>query len=383
MTNTYQKVMLKHESQALERILTSKAVTYTTSSKLSVSLISIPTDIGDDQILVRVKAVSINPIDAFFLRMSSYFACSKTKVIGGDYAGVVVKAGKVSGFQEGSSVYGYKLEPFTINGTFSQYITVTPRKDIFCEKIPDGMPFETAAATACVAATGYGVVKFGIHQGNNGRLNGNVEGSLVGKNIFIIGAGTSVGSFAVQFAKHYMRADQVVVTCSLNSAQRLRDTGADQTIDYRKGDAQNLTEVHKFVEANGKFDIIIECVGNTSYMDSLSEILKDPKTENGAYCTVYGINAMNLFTCSVWSLILPSFDSIKRSWKYSLGISKYPNHVFKLKYDPTAVIAINKMWDLKKLRTPIDSVLDGWDHYNAAIEKVGMSKASGKVVCTL
>ena len=373
----------EYDCPVVDGMLMSDALTYTTSSTLSVTQIPIPIAIRDDQLLVRVKAVSINPIDAFFLRMSSYFSCSKTKVVGGDYAGTIVKAGNKTGFETGVSVYGYRLAPFSIDGTFSQYILVTPKKDILCESIPEGMTFENAAATACVAATGYGIVKFGAHKGDSTRLNENVEDALIGKKVFIIGAGTSVGSFAVQFAKHYMKADQVVVTCSERSQKRLTDSGADVTVDYRKGDSQNINEILKYVEANGKFDIIIECVGNTSYLDSLNYILKDPKTENGAYCTVYGINAMNLFTCSIWSLVLPSFDSIKRSLKYSVGVSRFPNHVFRLKYDPTAAPAMNKMWEAKKLHTPIDSILNGWENYNAALQKVGTSKASGKVVCTL
>jgi NADPH:quinone reductase-like Zn-dependent oxidoreductase len=373
---------LHFDSPVVKGKLMSRALCYRSSWDLSISKIPIPVDINEHQILVRVKAVSINPIDVLLLRFSLPFLGSRQKVVGGDYSGIVVKAGEKSRFSQGDSVYGYRLAPMSINGTFSEYIVVDPTKDIFCDNIPDGMIFEQAASTPCVAATGYGILKYGLHKGDNRRIKESVEGALEGKKVFIIGAGTSVGSYAVEFAKKYMSAAKVVVTCSSRSEQRLEQSGADITINYTDGDAHNVNDILEFVKLHGKFDIIVDCVRNYSYMEYLHLILKDPK-EGGAYCTVYGVNAMNLYSCSIWSVILPNYEAVKYAVLYAFGYFKFPIYSFKLSYDPTLSSAIRKMWEAKEFQTPIDSIFRGWTQYDLALHRVGTSKASGKVVCII
>lgn len=360
----------------------SKALCYSSSWDLRVADIPLTNDLKQDQILVHVKAVSINPIDVLLQRFSLPIIGSRLKVVGGDYAGVVIKAGDESGFRKGDSVYGYRLAPLSINGTFSEYIVTTPKRDIFCDNIPHGMIYEQAASTPCVAATGYGVLKYALHKGDKSKIKESVEKALEGKKVFIIGAGTSVGSYAVEFAKKYMKAEKVVVTCSSRSEQRLEQSGADVTFDYTEGDLHNVNEILEFVKLNGKFDIIIDCVRNYSYMEYLNLILKDP-SENGAYCTVYGVNTMNIYSCSLWSVILPSFEAAKYSLLHLFGYFKFPIYTFKIGYDPTLSSVITKMWQAKEFQTPIDSIFRGWSQYDLAMHRVGTSKASGKVVCIL
>lgn len=361
--------------------LVSKALTYTSFWNLGISTVSIPADIKPEEILVKVKAVSINPIDVLLHRLSLFFVGSYRKVYGGDYAGIVVKAGEKAGYQKGDAVYGYRLAPFSGDGTFSQYIVINPKKVILCDKIPNGMLFEQAASLACAAATGYGVLKLGLTKGNE-KKSDDLAHALKGKNVFIIGAGTSVGSYAVEFAKKYMDAQNVVVTCSSRSIAKVENLGADVAIDYTQGHFASINRALNFVKENGKFDLIVDCVRNEIFMDYMDVILKDAD-EGGAYCQVYGSKSMNLSSCSIFSMILPSYRSLKYKILSLLGMLKYNLYVFKLAYDATFAPVVQTMWKSHQLETPIDSVHRGWYGYEEAIHRVGSSKASGKVVCIL
>lgn len=361
--------------------LMSKALTYTSYSNLSLREIPIPTDIRPGEILVRVKAVALNPIDVLMHKMSLSFLGSRTKLFAGDYAGVVVKAGEDSGFDDGDSVYGYRLPVFSMNGTFSQYIVIDPKKVILCDRIPKGMLYEQAASLACTAATGYGAIKYALTKGD-AKSGDTLAGALKGKKIFITGAGTSVGSYAVEIAKRFMKADKIVVTCSSRSEKRIKELGADLAIDYRDGDLKNVNSVLEYVKENGKFDIIVDCVRNEVYMDVLDLILKDPN-EDGAFCQIFGSKSMKLDNPSLLDVVLPSYRSVKYWFLYQTGYFKYPIYTFKLGYDATFADVVEQMWADKTLETPIDSIFLGWTQYDLAIARITTGRVSGKVVCML
>lgn len=375
-------VQTDYDCPVINGNLITKALTYTSFWNLKVSDHPISTNIRDDEILVRVKAVSINPIDILLHRLSIFFVGSRTKILGGDYSGTVVKAGSQSGYEVGDSVFGYRLNPFSTEGTFSEYILINPQKVIFCHKIPTGMIFEQAASISCACATGYGAIKLALSQGNKIKLKDDLKGVLKGKRIFIIGAGTSVGSYAVEIAKKYMDADKVIVTCSSRSEHRLQNSGASLTIDYTLGDINNINEILEIVKNEGKFDIIVDCVRNESYLDYLEVILKNPK-EGGAYSQVYGTYQLNLLDSSIFSFILPSYQYLKHTIMYALGKSEYPIYRFKLKRDKTFANVIDYLLNASTLDTPIDSIFRGWTQYESALRRVASAKASGKVICIL
>lgn len=389
--NNTQNIMPESESQSeydcpvVNNKLISKALTYTSFWNLGISNIPISLDIKDDEILVKVKAIAINPIDILLQRLSLFFIGSYRKVYGGDFSGIVIKSGLKSGYKIGDSVYGYRLAPLSIYGTFSQYIVINPKKVIHCDKIPKGMIFEQAASLSCVSATGFGVLKQGLTlNGKSKKItkNDDLENSLKGKKVFIIGSGTSVGSYALQFAKKYMNADKVVVTCASRSFNEIENLGADLIIDYTQGTYKTVNEILEYVKSNGKFDLIIDCVRNESFLDYLDLILKDSQND-GAYCQIYGSKSMKILTCNLFSIILPSFNSIKYKILEFLGLLKHNIFYYKLHYDPTFSSVINKMWKNGTLETPIDSIYRGWTDYEKAIQRVGSAKASGKVVCIL
>lgn len=357
---------------------TSKALTYHSYWDLSVREVPVSLDIQPHEVVVKVHAVSINPVDVLSQSISLFFLGSYLKVVGSDFAGKVYKAGAKSKFKEGDLIYGFVLNTFSNKGTFSEYIVVDTKKAIFCDKIPTRMMFEQAAAIPCCTATAYGVLKQAMKKGKKDY----VKGGLEGKKLFVIGAGTSVGSYAVEIAKHYMHAKSIIVTCGIRSEQKLEHAGADMCIDYHQGNSENLNEVLEFVKLNGKFDMIIDCVRNDFYLSYLDSILKDP-SEGGTITQVYGSRAMNIKSASIFDHILPSFEYIKYKLLYLLGKTKFNVSQFKVSHDPTLDVVIREMWDMGRLDIPIDSIFRGWLQYRAAIDRVATSKSSGKVICIL
>lgn len=358
--------------------LTSRALTYHNFWDLSLRNIPISWDIKPHEVIVKVKTVSINPIDILTQKYSLFFVGSYLKVLGCDFAGTVHKAGSKSTFEKDDTIYGFTFNPLSDKGTFSEFIKIDTKKIVFCDKIPKGMMFEQAAAIPCCTATAYGVLKCAMRKDTNSY----VKGALDDKKVFITGAGTSVGSYAVELAKNYMNAKSVVVTCGVRSEQKLEHAGVDLCIDYHDGNRSNLNEVLEFVKLNGKFDIFIDCVRNDFYLDHLDSILKDPQ-EGGTITQIYGSRVMNLETSSIFDHILPSWTFFKHRILYFLGHFKFDITQFKVGHDPTLKVAIREMWDMGRLDIPIDSIFRGWTQYDTALNRVATSKAAGKVICIL
>lgn len=349
--------------------LTIKAITYENyTTPLKVKEIDIPIDeksvVKPTEILVQVKATSINPVDCILRQFSNNYFGPKDKILGGDFAGIVVKGGSETGFKTGDKVYGDVLELKT-RGSFSDFILFEPAKVWVCEKIPDGMSYEEAASLPCVSNTAFeGVKKY--------------TGDLKGKNVLVLGAGTSVGCFGVQFAKNYFNAANVVATCSSKSTEKTSKAGADLTINYRNGDKFKFDKLSDFVKSNGKFDLILDCVRDESVIDHFDTIL-NPSTEGGVYAQVSGSYVIDYQNVHFYNL-LPSLKSIITTLKYKLGLSKYPFVPVWTNQDPEYGVAIAKLWKEKKLHIFIDSEYNAYIDFQEAFDRVASCKAQGKVV---
>lgn len=352
--------------------LTVKAVTYENgSTPLITSNIDIPvipeTIVKPTEVLVKVKGVALNPVDCILKNLSNNWFGPKTKIIGGDFSGIVVKAGSDSGFSENDKIYGDILH-LRNRGSASEYILFEPKKALICEKIPEGMSFIEAASLPCVSNTGFETLK--VYKGD----------SLKGKNVLVLGAGTSVGSFAVQFAKKYFEAGLVAATCSSKSTEKTKKFGADITIDYTKGDEYKIKEFKSIVSTKGKFDIIVDCVRDECVIENFDELLK-PGSENGVYSQVAGSYVIDYKKAGIYDMI-PSWKYQFNQLKYKLGLFKYDIKTIWTQPDPTYGPAIAKLWNEKKLHIVIDSTYDAYTDSNTAFDRVATCSAKGKVVLT-
>jgi NADPH:quinone reductase-like Zn-dependent oxidoreductase len=198
---------------------------------------------GDDEVLVRVHAASVNPADWHFLRGTPYIARlqlglrkPKDRVLGCDVAGRVEAVGKdVTMFRPGDDVFG---SPFMHGlGAFAEYVCVP--EDLLAPK-PTTLSFEQAAAVPLAASTAL--------QGL--RDHGRIE---PGQRVLIIGASGGVGTFAVQIAKSFEA--EVTGVCSTRNVDIARSLGADHIIDYTEED---------FTKSGQKYDLIFQLAGTRS-----------------------------------------------------------------------------------------------------------------------
>ena len=198
---------------------------------------------GDDQVLVRVRAASVNPLDWHYIRGTPYFmriqaGLRKPKEIrlGVDFSGIVEAVGRnVKTFKAGDEVFGGRT------GAFAEYVSV--RADRALALKPAKVTFEQAAAVPIAGITAL--------QGL--RDKGEIQ---PGQKVLINGASGGVGTFAVQIAKS-LGAD-VTGVCSTKNVDLVRSIGADHVIDYTKED---------FTKGAQLYDVIVDNVGNHSLLE--------------------------------------------------------------------------------------------------------------------
>lgn len=213
---------------------------------------------ADDELLVRVRASSVNPLDWHFMRGQPYLArfgmgLRKPKAIrmGVDFAGTVeAVGGKVTQFKPGDDVFGGRT------GAFAEYVTVRASRAV---PKPANVSFEQAAAVPVAAVTALQAV----------RDQGKVRAGL---KVLVNGASGGVGTFAVQIAK-WLGAD-VTGVCSAKNAEMARSLGADRVIDYAKED---------FTKEPQRYDVVVDVVGNHSLSD-----IRRVLTPRGTYVMVGG-----------------------------------------------------------------------------------------------
>jgi NADPH:quinone reductase-like Zn-dependent oxidoreductase len=202
--------------------------------------------VGDDDVLVRVRAAAVNPLDWHLMRGSPYIARlqaglrkPKDSVLGADVAGQVEAVGKhVTKLQPGDEVFGSLFGRGF--GAFAEYVSVS---DDLLELKPANLSFDQAAAVPVAALTAL--------QGL--RDHGRIE---PGHKVLIIGASGGVGTFAVQIAKSF--GAEVTGVCSTRNVDMVRSIGADRVIDYTQED---------FAQAEQRYDLIFQLAGTGSPSD--------------------------------------------------------------------------------------------------------------------
>jgi NADPH:quinone reductase-like Zn-dependent oxidoreductase len=216
-----------------------KAIVYTqygSPDVLQLKEVENPTP-GDDEVLVKIEAASVNYGDwaaligsPFLIRLMNGPLGPRNKILGDDIAGRVEAVGKnVNQFQQGNEVFG-----FSHFGAFAEYRCI-PEKYLALK--PTNISFEEAAAIPIAATTAL--------QGL--RDKGQIK---PGHKVLISGASGGVGTFAVQIAKSF-RAE-VTGICSTSKLNMVRSIGADHVIDYTEED---------FTKAEQRYDLILAVGG--------------------------------------------------------------------------------------------------------------------------
>jgi NADPH:quinone reductase-like Zn-dependent oxidoreductase len=196
-------------------------------------------EIGDDEVLVRVRAASIHVGDwilmtgsPFVMRLATGLRKPKNRVPGTDVAGTVEAVGKaVEQFRPGDEVFGWG------SGAFAEYARAPANQLV---RKPANLTFDQAAAVGVSASTALQLL----------RDNGKVQ---PGQKVLINGASGGVGTFAVQIAKAF--GAEVTGVTSTKNLEMVRSIGADHVIDYTRDDFTTCAE---------RYDLILDNVGNHS-----------------------------------------------------------------------------------------------------------------------
>lgn len=199
---------------------------------------------ADDEVLVRVRAAALNPLDWHYMRGSPYIMRLEAGIgrpadirTGVDFSGVVEAVGAdVTRFAPGDAVFG------GANGAFAEYLVVRGTRAL--AQMPDGMSFEAAAGLPIAAITALQAVR---DKGDVGP----------GDRVLVNGASGGVGTYTVQIAKAF--GATVTGVSSARNHELVSGLGADRMIDYKTA---------SYVDEDTKYDVIIDMIGNHSIADN-------------------------------------------------------------------------------------------------------------------
>jgi NADPH:quinone reductase-like Zn-dependent oxidoreductase len=215
-----------------------------------LQLREIPTPAPEaDQVLIKLYASSVNPLDSFVMRGPLFFLPAvgkllkpKHKVIGADIAGRVESVGRdVKRFHPGDEVFGASFSGKGLGG-FAEYVCAV--EDRLALK-PVNLSFEQAAAVPVAAITALQALR------DYGRIK-------PGQSVLIDGASGGVGTFAIQIAKSF--GAEVTAVCSPRNLDTARLLGADHVIDYTRED---------FTRGGLLYDLILGANAHHSIFDYL------------------------------------------------------------------------------------------------------------------
>jgi NADPH:quinone reductase-like Zn-dependent oxidoreductase len=204
---------------------------------------------ADDELLIKVHAAALNPVDwhfmrgePYFMRLSAGLGAPQDTGVGVDFAGTVEEVGKnVTRFKPGDEVFGGR------GGSLAEYIVIREDKAVVLK--PANVTFEQAGSVGVAAITALQGLR------DKGRLK-------PGQKVLINGASGGVGTFAVQIAKSL--GAEVTGVCSTRNVDLVRSLGADHVVDYTQAD---------FTESTQQYDVIFDNV-STQSVSRMRKVMK-------------------------------------------------------------------------------------------------------------
>ena len=210
---------------------------------------------GAGQVLLRMRAAGMNPMDAT-LASGAWRPAPATfpMVLGADGAGVVERVGEgARRFSRGDELFGQLLiAPLGSAGTYAEYVAVTEEAPL--ARVPDGLDPVVAASLPTAGGAGLALVA-------------SLE-PLSGKTVLIVGAGGGVGSFATQFAVN--AGARVIANVRAAAAGRMRGYGATETIDHTE---VSLPGALRRAHPDG-IDVLIDLVSDADGFAALAALVR-------------------------------------------------------------------------------------------------------------
>lgn len=296
-----------------------------------------------DEVLVRVRAASVNIADWYSVTGRPWIARASTGLrgpketrIGVDYAGVVEAVGSdVDQFRPGDEVFGGRT------GACAEYVAAKADRAIVTK--PANVTFEEAAAVGIAATTALQAIR------DQGKLE-------PGQSVLVQGASGGVGTYAVQIAKAL--GGEVTAVCGPRGTEIARSLGADVVVDYTQEDV---------TRSDRRFDLAIDIAGTRSFRQ-LQRVL----TPTATVVVVGGKRANRL---------LGPLAHVAGS-KVSTMFSGRRAVFFLAKLGKDDMETLRELLEAGKLRSVVDSTYP-LDRVADALEHMGNGHPQGKIVVTV
>lgn len=296
----------------------------------------------DEQILVQVHAMALNPVDYKVTEGPMPLRLVGSNITpGADFCGTVAKVGrKVDEFQIGEFVFGAKVGALT-GGTLAQYVVV---ERTMLAVLPEGVKVEEAAGVGIVGLTEYQALVPNVKSGDK---------------VFINGGSGGTGVFGIQIAKAL--GCHVTTSCSTPNIEFCKSLGADEVIDYK------TTDIVEALSAKGQvFSTVVDNVGapDSLYKASSAFLLPEGKfVQVGMQPSLGGTKTL------VGNMLLPSF----------LGGGKNSFQMIMAKPSAEQLRHMGKWLKQGSLKPIVDTVFE-WEDAPKAFEKLKTGRAKGKIV---
>lgn len=342
---------------------TMKALCFTEFGKDAsvLSVMSIPKPVVEkpDEVLIKVHASALNPIDK--IRLSGGLAMAKpethdTKVLGYDAAGVIEEVGTeaAESYQVGDEVYVRISNPWKYGATAEYAVSCTHE----IAKKPSKLSFSEAASIPLAGLTAIqSLRRAGVKKGSK---------------VFITGGAGGVGSLAIQIAKKILKASYVCTTASPGVGTEICEkAGADRVVDYR-------SEKFEEVLAGEDFDAAFDTTNETGKMGSLLK-------KGGKMVTIAGtptIESMKQMMGSEIPLMLRFFLWMSKNRAAEKAAKQAEGTWEHLMLNPNGkdLDDMTPYFESGEIFPVIDVEAESLDDFKVAVDKLWSGRSKGKCV---
>lgn len=298
---------------------------------------------GDDEILVKVKAASVNRSDCamlrakpFIMRFGTGLFAPSNPILGTEFAGEIEDLGKaVTSFRKGDRVFGFDDRGLS---AYAEYLVI--KEDQGLTTIPDTFTYEEAAACIEGAHYAYNFI--------------NKVDLKVGDKVLVNGASGGIGTAAVQLLSYF--GAEITAVCITQSMELVKSLGAIRVIDYTKED---------FTQNQSTYDYVFDAVGKSSY-SACKSLLKD----GGVYISSeLGKNSENVFLSLITAIFgsLPGQSDKKVKFPFPTNIRRSVLLIRKMIEDGKFKPVIDRSYPLEQVAEAFTYVLSGQKIGNVSV----------------
>ncbi|ETS80701.1 hypothetical protein PFICI_08230 [Pestalotiopsis fici W106-1] len=313
-----------------------------------------PPKLAKDELLVRVRAAGLNPIDYKLAELPYGMSRAMISVPASpamDFAGSVVAHGAETEFpvKTGDSVFG-RLDPSQF-GALGEFVVA---KSPGCATLPSTVSFEHASGVGSAGQVAYRSVVYNVPEPSRERSAANAN-----FRIFINGGSGGTGTFAIQIAK--LLGCQVTASCSTGNVDLCQSLGADEVIDYTQGSIVDC------LKAKGQvFDLVIDFVGLPYNLYKASDHFLVP---NGKYVQVGADMTLSSMGNLTSRMVLPSF----------LGGGSRKFALEAVKNSHRDLSRLGEWIESGKIKVVVDQIF-AYEDAPKAYEKLRTGHAKGKII---